>query len=256
MPSPSMPSSGSPITRLPYDILQEIFTDCLLHYPLHRRQPSTTTAPILLCHICSSWRMFALASPTLWTHLSYCFTTVEYIDTCNSRPRRLEFAERDFEFIRWWRTHQGQIAPFLSFDVDSEHLQHTDIIQELSKNSITFLVEYLISAQYLDLDMFCWSLIRERLQVGDPIVFSNLITVLIEHEGTENNPFFELQTLISPHAFPVQCLSLAELSRSTPPNNLAFLHHWSTLTHLSLHISIPSTSGSPCSTPSHTSAGH
>ncbi|KAF8175561.1 hypothetical protein BJ912DRAFT_1147064 [Pholiota molesta] len=215
MPSPSTPSSGSPITRLPYDILQEIFTDCLLRYPLHRRQPSTTTAPILLCHICSSWRMFALASPTLWTHLSYCFTIVEYIDTCNSRPRRLEFAERDFEFIRWWRTHQGQIAPFLSFDVDSEHLQRTDISQNFSKNSITFLVEYLISAQYLDLDMFCW-----------------------KHEGTENNPFFELQTLISPHAFPVRCLSLAELSRSTPPNNLDFLHHWSTLTHLSLHISI------------------
>ncbi|KAF8182692.1 hypothetical protein BJ912DRAFT_1061569 [Pholiota molesta] len=238
MPSPSMPSSGSPITRLPYDILQEIFTDCLLRYPLHRRQPSTTTAPILLCHICSSWRMFALASPTLWTHLSYCFTIVEYIDTCNSRPRRLEFAERDFEFIRWWRTHQGQIAPFLSFDVDSEHLQRTDISQNFSKNSMAFLLEYLISAQYLDLDMFCWSLIKERLQVGDPIVFSNLNTVLIEHEGTENNPFFELQTLISPHAFPVRYLSLAELSRSTPPNNLAFLHHWSTLTHLSLHISI------------------
>ncbi|KAF8189044.1 hypothetical protein BJ912DRAFT_801809, partial [Pholiota molesta] len=55
-----------PISSLPYEILLEIFIHCLPGYSLLQQQPSTTSAPILLCHICSSWRRLAQASSTLW----------------------------------------------------------------------------------------------------------------------------------------------------------------------------------------------
>ncbi|KAF8179409.1 hypothetical protein BJ912DRAFT_846523, partial [Pholiota molesta] len=55
------------------EILKNIFIHCLPRDPLLQRQPSSTTAPILLCHICSSWRQLPQASATLWTHLSKCF---------------------------------------------------------------------------------------------------------------------------------------------------------------------------------------
>ncbi|KAF8177683.1 hypothetical protein BJ912DRAFT_810716, partial [Pholiota molesta] len=55
-----------PIKQIPYDVLVEIFVHCLPKYPLRNRQPNTTVAPMLLCQVCSSWRMVALTSPTLW----------------------------------------------------------------------------------------------------------------------------------------------------------------------------------------------
>ncbi|KAF8158840.1 hypothetical protein BJ912DRAFT_855611, partial [Pholiota molesta] len=55
------------------EILQEIFIHCLPRDPLLQRQPSSTTAPILLCHICSSWRQLHQASAILWAHRSISF---------------------------------------------------------------------------------------------------------------------------------------------------------------------------------------
>jgi hypothetical protein len=53
----------SPIRKLPIDILQEIFIACL---PAHNPLMSRWEPPILLTHICSSWRNIALATPQLW----------------------------------------------------------------------------------------------------------------------------------------------------------------------------------------------
>ncbi|KAF8180596.1 hypothetical protein BJ912DRAFT_829401, partial [Pholiota molesta] len=55
-----------PIGTVPYDVLLEIFGHCLPQDRFNIRQPNTTIAPILLCHICSHWRTIAHASPILW----------------------------------------------------------------------------------------------------------------------------------------------------------------------------------------------
>ncbi|KAJ7724942.1 hypothetical protein DFH07DRAFT_971058 [Mycena maculata] len=57
----------SPIRRLPLDIVQEIFLACL-----PSGQNSTITeydAPLLLCHICHSWRSVAFSTPGLWASI-------------------------------------------------------------------------------------------------------------------------------------------------------------------------------------------
>ncbi|KAK7001433.1 hypothetical protein R3P38DRAFT_1795531 [Favolaschia claudopus] len=57
----------SPVRRVPLEILSEIFMACL---PTDRFCPmSATDAPVLLGHICSSWRALSLAIPQLWASL-------------------------------------------------------------------------------------------------------------------------------------------------------------------------------------------
>ncbi|KAJ7689558.1 hypothetical protein B0H17DRAFT_867202, partial [Mycena rosella] len=54
----------SPVRRLPFDIIQEIFTACL---PTHRNcVMSAREALIVLGRICSGWRAISLATPCLW----------------------------------------------------------------------------------------------------------------------------------------------------------------------------------------------
>ncbi|KAJ7113229.1 hypothetical protein C8R43DRAFT_1242666 [Mycena crocata] len=57
----------SPIRRLPDDIIQEIF---LAGLPTHHNAiMSAHEAPLLLCRVCSVWRVLALATPRLWASL-------------------------------------------------------------------------------------------------------------------------------------------------------------------------------------------
>ncbi|KAJ7117226.1 hypothetical protein C8R43DRAFT_1242173 [Mycena crocata] len=57
----------SPIRRLPDDIMQEIFLACL--YTHRNAAMSAYEAPLLLCRVCSVWRVLALATPRLWASL-------------------------------------------------------------------------------------------------------------------------------------------------------------------------------------------
>ena len=68
-----LPSSGCLVHRLPIEILAQIFMFCLsLRMPLlGNRAPSASgnQVPLLLCHVCSSWRQIALQTRALWTSL-------------------------------------------------------------------------------------------------------------------------------------------------------------------------------------------
>ncbi|KAF8186033.1 hypothetical protein BJ912DRAFT_972669 [Pholiota molesta] len=56
-------STIKPMNKVPYDVLREIFIHCLPLHPLRDRQShSKKIAPLLLFHICSSWRTVALTS--------------------------------------------------------------------------------------------------------------------------------------------------------------------------------------------------
>ncbi|KAF7300108.1 F-box domain-containing protein [Mycena kentingensis (nom. inval.)] len=57
----------APIRRVPDDILLLIFEDCLP--PERNCILCSTEAPILLTHVCASWRTLALGMPSLWATL-------------------------------------------------------------------------------------------------------------------------------------------------------------------------------------------
>ncbi|KIM47160.1 hypothetical protein M413DRAFT_57140, partial [Hebeloma cylindrosporum] len=61
----------SPVRRLPIDILQEIFYQCLPtdHHPIM----SATEAPMLLTRVSSLWRSVAFSMPRIWAKLHIPF---------------------------------------------------------------------------------------------------------------------------------------------------------------------------------------
>jgi hypothetical protein len=229
MPSISEPPTASnPITRLPYDVLREIFIHCLPQYLFRETQPDKTIAPLLLCHVCSSWRTVALSSAVLWSRLS-CRLTVRYKD---SKLKRSEV-----EFIRWWKKNHGLIPPYLS--IRRKHKDLRVLTERLSgdgADEMPFLLEYITSAQYLDLDPVFWAIILKKIKTGKQIEFPNLCA-LERSVLAKNDPFHSVQALIAPRAFPaLRYLSMGDKFLDddyTPP----FPIHWSALTHIALYDS-------------------
>ncbi|KAF9479250.1 hypothetical protein BDN70DRAFT_993612 [Pholiota conissans] len=163
------------ISKVPDDVLREIFILCLPQFPLSNAQPDTQTAPMLLCQVCSSWRAVALAFPTLWARLT-C-TILEEIWISPTQPR-WKVRRDHFEFVRWWRRNQGSMAPFLTFD--SERVEPTMASSNVISLSVAipFFLEDVTSAQYLDLDLSLWKQVIQAMKDGTQIVFPNLHTLV------------------------------------------------------------------------------
>ncbi|KAF9473822.1 hypothetical protein BDN70DRAFT_963442 [Pholiota conissans] len=152
-----MTSSSSPITRLPYDMLREIFIHYVPSYPF--LTPNSKSAPIFLCHICSSWRMAALTCPTLWSHLSHCITLQE-IDFSISWTEHTVL-KRDIEFLLWWKGNQGSNPPFLVLGAKAHKENDIDDDKLISLDALDTIVEFIASAQYLDAHPFFWELLQK-----------------------------------------------------------------------------------------------
>ncbi|KAF5327623.1 hypothetical protein D9619_004634 [Psilocybe cf. subviscida] len=56
----------APVRRLPVEVLQEIFQHCVPE-KVEETVVDTRYAPVLLTHICRSWRRIATATPVLWS---------------------------------------------------------------------------------------------------------------------------------------------------------------------------------------------
>ncbi|KAF8175348.1 hypothetical protein BJ912DRAFT_1147181 [Pholiota molesta] len=229
MPSATASSPRNSISRIPNAVLREIFNHCRPHYPLKAQQPSTRIAPLLLCRICSSWRTVALASTALWSHLTYCLTVCGDDET--------ELIKDDVEFIRWWRNNQGTtVAPYLRFSVKTK--KRREIKQELSADGMGFVLEYIMSAQYLELDAFYWERIQERIEAGDVFGFPHLHTLAkSQRDEDELFCFHQVQDLLQTHTAPVLRRLFVKSDELHPSEgaSIQLPALWSTLTHLSLH---------------------
>ncbi|KAF8191722.1 hypothetical protein BJ912DRAFT_963304 [Pholiota molesta] len=104
-----MPAS-SPIERN--------FIHCLPRYRLRDRQPDVTIAPMLLCQICSSWRMVALTSATLWSHLSFGLNIVGSLVALTALTA-LTTLQR-IRFFTWWKQNHRLMAPSLRLEFPAE----------------------------------------------------------------------------------------------------------------------------------------
>ncbi|TDL22358.1 hypothetical protein BD410DRAFT_788620 [Rickenella mellea] len=63
---------ASPVDRLPYELLAEIFEHCCLTQPTVKypcARPSKDEAPLLLLGVCRKWRECVLATRSLWSRL-------------------------------------------------------------------------------------------------------------------------------------------------------------------------------------------
>jgi hypothetical protein len=184
---------------------------------------------MLLCQICSSWRTVALASPSLWSHLLYRVTTY----SVGLKPRSWAVRQKDLDFVGWWKRNQGSMAPFLRLDINRDYGTQD---RPLAEDGMTFLLKYMTSAQYLQVDPDFWKQIHDKIAVGDQVIFPSLHTLVTVQQDQNFHRAQVLVGLVPTHT-PSALRRLSLNSSSTLPRDGVIPNHWSKLTHLSLHES-------------------
>jgi hypothetical protein len=173
-------STRSPIGTVPYDVLLEIFVHCLPRNRLKVRQTKTRIAPMLLCHVCSSWRTVALAARTLWTHLSYYLKARDVHD-----DRSLKILEDKFKFIQWWKKNQGSTAPFLRLDIGIREDDSGIYLTRLG-DTMASVMNYVTPAQYLEIGSLLWHEVKAMSGLGDNDTYPNLHTLVTQEWSSGN----------------------------------------------------------------------
>jgi hypothetical protein len=105
------------INDLPMETLCEIFSRCM-DQSLARvlMQPNTRIAPMLLCHVCASWRAVVLAAPRFWSRLRFNLPLDWHFKEGPYPWDRERFARR-LEWLSWWRGNLGALAPYLQVEL-------------------------------------------------------------------------------------------------------------------------------------------
>ncbi|KAF8174873.1 hypothetical protein BJ912DRAFT_989408 [Pholiota molesta] len=238
----------SPFTSIPYDVLREIFHQCLPEDRLndnHCWQPSTKTAPLLLCHVCSSWKAAALEIASLWTHLHIRLPIV-WDDEGNPLVRNSAAFMRDIEFMKWWRTKHRSMAPFLRFGICPINVEpRTGILgTHLDSEAADFLFDYMSSAHYLDIGLFYPYLIRHGVERGLRILLPKLHTLIWdsscllaydEEDEDDDDEYYVVDAKLDlPSQIPATVRHLSIQYTIPHEDPIKNLDSWSTLTHLSV----------------------
>nr|GAT49332.1 predicted protein [Mycena chlorophos] len=109
----------SPMRRLPGDILQEIFFQCV---PKGRNPAmSAHEAPTLLGRICHEWRVLAFATPALWARLHVVEPFSSYLPPVPSFAARKAKLEQRLDAARTWLDRSGQCPLSISFQQDGDN---------------------------------------------------------------------------------------------------------------------------------------
>lgn len=126
------------------------------------------------------------------------------------------------------------MAPSVRLTVWFKHFPEIHVTQDLAEDGMSFLVEYLMSAQYLDLAPFYWRRFQDMIEAGKEFVFPNLHT-LANSGWPDVYPCYYFQ-----NSLPLQSLTVLRrlyiIDATLPPRNILGLSsiHWSRLTHIYL----------------------
>ncbi|KAJ7437762.1 hypothetical protein FB451DRAFT_991265, partial [Mycena latifolia] len=127
----------SPARRLPVDIIERIFMDCL---PTHRNcVMSAAEAPVLLGRICSSRRTICLSTPYLWSRVHI----VEPSICLSARYLYVEKLMERLETTRMWLERSGQCP--LSISLQASYLNTSSYLgtdDELIKALLPFTLRW------------------------------------------------------------------------------------------------------------------
>jgi hypothetical protein len=94
----------APIRRLHFELLQEIFRHCL---PVtHNAVLCSRQAPLLLGHVCSSWRRLSAESPELWNTINIVIPPQNLVAIHQKTP--------PLEEITAWLSRSGVLPLFIS----------------------------------------------------------------------------------------------------------------------------------------------
>ncbi|KAF8162002.1 hypothetical protein BJ912DRAFT_1006821 [Pholiota molesta] len=239
-----MSTTESPFRNVPYDVLREIFLQYLPEDRLDEPQPSPKIAPMLLCHVCASWRAIALSNASLWTHL-HIRLPIRWNTRMNPKVRDSAALKRDIEFMKWWKMNHSSMALFFRLNVHRKSWRDSKCkAQEtnLDSEATEFLLDYMSSAHYLDIGQFYAYLTQEGTRRGMRIISLKLHT-LVSHdvrfadEGDidDEDEYPHPKLALPPPSQTPPTLRRLSLSTVTQMMEDKDLVNWSTLTHLDLN---------------------
>ena len=213
---------------LPREILGEIFAWCLPHYFSELLIPSS---PLVLCHVCRSWRKAALGTPQLWRELAL---VLGYVSV---RSLGVGFLWKEFDALEFWRSHMGALSPSLHFI-----RQHTrvSIANKDSTKFIPFRTFFecpaISNAQSLTLHGFSATDLMKISQVLNDTTFNNLkFLVISQPSGREHSTIL----LRFPSCPALRRLHLdCHTGLSSGPSSIITAFTWRTITHLSASLQI------------------
>ncbi|KAF8186731.1 hypothetical protein BJ912DRAFT_970566 [Pholiota molesta] len=227
-----------PINELPTEILCEIFSRCVNQsYARVLMQPNPKIAPMLLCHVCATWRAVVLSIPPFWSHLRFELPLNWH---SNGRPYTWdpELFLRRLEWLKWWTRNLGSMAPYLQV-VELRRKEGAQYRRgRLSEAASEFLRELISSAQYISVGRLYRYLVQRRREAGYLVathpkahtVVTTWMSVLEFGGLVAFNQYLQsvvAQTPLTLRCFAIENAKLGSRQFATPLND------WSMLTHLS-----------------------
>ncbi|PAV15829.1 hypothetical protein PNOK_0868700 [Pyrrhoderma noxium] len=166
--SPPLLSSSppSPFSKLPDELLVEIFLNCIEPDDIGCDAPSKSTAPLLLTWVCHRWRNVAISCPDLWTSI----TLNDLVDGCSLTKN----SSNVLNALDMWisRSSPRPLSFNISYtDVDESKKQSSLLFlpdNEEYKNALNLLIDKLLTCQNrwkaLELEVTGLPLLRPLLQ--------------------------------------------------------------------------------------------
>ncbi|KAJ7471807.1 hypothetical protein FB451DRAFT_308211 [Mycena latifolia] len=232
----------SPWRRLPPELLAEIFLFSWCDdwdYP-----PLTEYAPLLLLRVCHAWRALALATPALWSKLSWYITRNEDIDIvdtwisrCGGCPLYLD--------IHLPLVGEDGDPPALFWDIERLFQKHLHRFETLDIRTSPILLPLLLNGasrlHTLYLDTYSWNDARPNLDFHSLPSLRRLY-YSYPHVKNFNVPWHQLTTLslhdqaiahVVLHIL-VQCHALVDCTVGFSRNDPISVD-WSNVTPTTLH---------------------
>jgi hypothetical protein len=226
------------MNEVPTEILCEILARCVdLSSARVLLQPSTSIAPMSLCHVCATWRAIVLATPSFWSHLRFELPLDWH---ANGRPYTGDpalFARR-VEWLRWWRGNLGALAPSLQVE-----LRRTEGAKyrrgRVPAAAADFLLVLLSSAQWISVGRLYRYLVQRHQEAGYVVATHPRAHTLIatwtsvtEFGGLAAYSQYLQSVVPQATSTTLRCIAIdhAELG---PQDFAITTNDWSMLTHLS-----------------------
>ena len=180
--SPTLMSSIA--QELPWDVLQEIFTQAL--FPaLRERRTTQTEQTMRLCQICSHWRTVILGSSAIWQYIE-CEVTYRLSDNLEILPKRDGFnflagpaRIANIDLLKWWLKNLGSyVGPHIEVFTNYKRVESGYDSSTFDDDHAPFFHQLLSSARSLHVgfdfssDLDVWLKSRED-------VFMNLEEIYI-----------------------------------------------------------------------------
>jgi len=242
--------------ELPWDILQEVFTQAL--FPALRENKTTQTEQTMrLCQICSHWRTVMLGSSAIWQYIE-CKVTYRLSDSLEMLPKRDGFnflagpaRIANIDLLKWWLENLGvYIGPHIEVFTKYKRVESGQDSTIFNDDHAPFFLQLLSSARslHIDFDFSCdldvWLNSRkdafkklEEIYIG-PMPVDGLCDWWKRKHGTL--------------AIPIPILNLKSLRSITftpqrgiiwdPASDIEYQPSWDLLTHVQmeeLNISVP-----------------